>query len=102
MPQPNFVPVIPRRSRRTHSSGVSSAADTSIVAPLIVSFIVISLWSVLFWQALEIPAWREPRQGGSDPATRPLWRRLLISLVPHASSGGETASVRLERQTQSV
>jgi hypothetical protein len=34
MPQPNFVPVRPSSSRSTHSSGVSGAAFTVTVLPL--------------------------------------------------------------------
>jgi hypothetical protein len=34
MPQPNFVPVMPRTSRRTHSSGVSPSTSTRCSASL--------------------------------------------------------------------
>src|SRR5215213_6674029 len=34
MPQPNFVPVMPRTSRKTQSSGVSSSTSTLCVRPL--------------------------------------------------------------------
>src|SRR5262249_36105240 len=34
LPQPNFVPVMPRWSRSTQSTGVSGAASTSIALPL--------------------------------------------------------------------
>src|SRR3954469_15955326 len=36
-PQPNFVPFMPSRSRRTHSSGMSSGASTVCDLPLIFS-----------------------------------------------------------------
>src|SRR3954454_19598152 len=34
MPQPNFVPVMPRTSRNTQSSGVSASTSTLCVRPL--------------------------------------------------------------------
>ena len=37
IPQPNFVPVRPTRSRSTHSNGMSSGASTAWVVPLIIS-----------------------------------------------------------------
>jgi hypothetical protein len=37
MPQPNFVPVIPRTSRKTHSRGMSGSTSTSCDAPLILN-----------------------------------------------------------------
>jgi hypothetical protein len=33
-PQPNFVPVMPSTSRKTHRSGVSPSTSTSCVRPL--------------------------------------------------------------------
>ncbi len=33
MPQPNFVPVIPRESRRTHRSGVEGSSSTCTGLP---------------------------------------------------------------------
>src|SRR5260221_3633081 len=38
IPQPNFVPVRPTSSRRTHSRGMSGGASTSRSTPLIASF----------------------------------------------------------------
>src|SRR3954449_6500471 len=35
MPQPNFVPVMPSTSRKTHRSGVSPSTSTLCVLPLI-------------------------------------------------------------------
>src|ERR1700730_9744370 len=37
IPQPNFVPVIPKRSRSTQSSGISAGASTVLLSPLIVN-----------------------------------------------------------------
>ena len=36
MPQPNFVPVMPRMSRSTQSNGMSSGASTETLLPLTV------------------------------------------------------------------
>src|SRR5712692_3202372 len=38
IPQPNFVPVRPTRSRKTQSSGMSGEALTSRATPLMVNF----------------------------------------------------------------
>src|SRR6476646_4580740 len=38
MPQPNFVPVMPRTSRSTQSSGISGGASNDFCSPLIVNF----------------------------------------------------------------
>jgi hypothetical protein len=35
-PHPNFVPVKPRLSRKTHSSGVSASTETVLFWPLMV------------------------------------------------------------------
>jgi hypothetical protein len=43
MPQPNFVPVIPRTSRRTHSSGMSGGASNDFVSPLMVRTVAICI-----------------------------------------------------------
>jgi len=40
LPQPNFVPVICKWSRNTHSKGVSGAASTACVSPLTVRLII--------------------------------------------------------------
>jgi hypothetical protein len=40
MPQPYFVPVMPSSSRSTQRSGVSSAASTETVLPLMFSFVI--------------------------------------------------------------
>src|SRR5882724_4801375 len=42
-PQPYLVPVRPRRSRSTYSSGMSAGAFTSRISPLTVSFMAVSL-----------------------------------------------------------
>src|SRR5207244_1970010 len=45
MPQPNFVPVISRKSRNTQSSGVSASASTDTGLPLTLSGVMlVSLW----------------------------------------------------------
>jgi hypothetical protein len=41
MPQPNFVPVKPRISRSTQSSGMSAGASKDFCSPLIVSVVAI-------------------------------------------------------------
>src|SRR5258705_12840447 len=41
MPQPNFVPVMPRISRRTQSSGMSAGASNDFCSPLIVRVMAI-------------------------------------------------------------
>jgi hypothetical protein len=38
LPQPNFVPVMPRMSRRTQSSGMPVGASNDFYSPLIVNF----------------------------------------------------------------
>src|ERR1700675_1079109 len=40
MPQPNFVPVMPRWSRSTHNKGVSSAASVSMSRLLTLSLVM--------------------------------------------------------------
>jgi hypothetical protein len=42
-PQPNFVPFMPRRSRRTHSNGMSGDASTVWDSPLIFNVTMIDL-----------------------------------------------------------
>src|SRR6266849_636825 len=49
-PQPNFVPFMPRRSRKTHRSGMSGGASTSCDLPLI--FSVSTLTSLLVCEFL--------------------------------------------------
>ena len=53
-PHPNFVPVMPRTSRRTHSSGVSSSTSTVWFVPLI---LIIKAMGVLrtsgWWRRIE-------------------------------------------------
>jgi hypothetical protein len=47
IPRPNFVPVMPRMSRRTQSSGVAAGASNDFYSPLIVNFnmeLPISSW----------------------------------------------------------
>jgi hypothetical protein len=46
LPQPNLVPVMPRRSRRTHNSGVSSEAAAYTTVLLMESAIGKTSWSV--------------------------------------------------------
>src|ERR1700681_4063517 len=41
IPQPNFVPVMPSRSRRTQSSGISAGASNAFCSPLIVRVVAI-------------------------------------------------------------
>src|SRR6185369_13830662 len=43
MPQPNLVPVIPRMSRSTHSSGMSGGASKDFVSPLMVRTVAICI-----------------------------------------------------------
>src|ERR1700691_3654045 len=50
MPHPNFVPVSPRTSRRTHSKGVSSVASTECTWPLIRRLIMGACLSVTDYQ----------------------------------------------------
>ena len=51
-PQPNLVPFMPRRSRKTHSKGMSGGASTLWDLPLIFNVIMIDLptppekWSI--------------------------------------------------------
>src|SRR6202012_5288648 len=43
MPQPNLVPVMPSRSRKTQSSGMSAGASNDFVSPLIVRVVAIRI-----------------------------------------------------------
>src|SRR5579872_483851 len=47
-PQPNFVPVMARSSRKTQSSGVSGEEETACSFPLIVSFMETSGWRAFY------------------------------------------------------
>src|SRR4051794_25204467 len=52
IPQPNFVPVILRCSRRTHSNGVLPSTATSLRSPLtVIATMAASLgrWHLLFY-----------------------------------------------------
>src|SRR6476646_6336875 len=46
LPQPNFVPVMPSTSRKTHSKGISPSTSTSCSAPL-----------TLILKAIDQPSW---------------------------------------------
>src|SRR6266478_4606310 len=60
-PQPNFVPVIPRTSRTTHSIGVSSSTSTLCVFPLIVMVKAMTV-SPLFCQRHKKRRWDQTRR----------------------------------------
>ncbi|CAH2898524.1 MAG: hypothetical protein PPHEMADM_3362 [uncultured Paraburkholderia sp.] len=49
IPQPNFVPVKPTRSRKTHKRGMSGGASTVWFSPLMLNVVVSgSLWGYLY------------------------------------------------------
>src|SRR2546428_2754742 len=73
-PQPNFVPFMPSRSRRTHRSGMSDGASTLCDLPLILSVTMSRLRSAL-----------EEKQRAGQPS---LPRRPGKLLVPDQQSPG--------------
>ena len=63
MPQPNFVPVIPKRSRSTQSSGMSAGASTVLLSPLIVSATMGPPYILAFHSSLYSGSCIVPRSG---------------------------------------
>src|ERR1700756_547393 len=59
MPQPNFVPVMPRISRSTHSNGVSAGASKAFCSPLIMSVVAIGFSILRRRSAIDSKARRE-------------------------------------------
>src|ERR1700722_17014414 len=93
IPQPNFVPVMPRVSRRTHNSGIFGGTSTDCCLPLRIN-----------WIAMRVLRGRNAVLHTGRPETlvgaRPLCRHLLGSMLLQNCSASSQIMRRSEVGTR--